>query len=186
MKRIKLYYEIMSGTASDWTIGGAASIDLSSKNRTNYSQAGSGTGWHSRPSLGTDYYNVTPVTINGYANTAAVIRVVAVAQEGSSALHMNGPMTGTDGDDGGTYDTFSFASTLNMNAFKAYNTNSYALSCNGTNIPANTPSGSAVTFSENLKGTSVTASITGNQPLNSTVPESGAIDIKDFYGADDA
>lgn len=183
---IQLFYELTSGTASDWTISGLKSQDLSALTRSNYTQAGSGTGWHARPTL--DGGNVGgSVTINGYANTAATIKIVGVMQNSNQydSVSMNGPATGTDGRHGGTYDAFSFASTLNMNAFKAYNTNSYALSCNSTNIPANTPSGSAITFASNLKGTSVTASITGNQPINPDVPSSGALSLTDFYSSEE-
>lgn len=182
---VQCYYEITSGNASDWTIGGAASIDLSSKNRNNYSQPGSGTGWNARPTRDSGNTAVTNVTINGYANSAATIKVIMVMEPSSASFSANGPATGTDPYHGGTYDAFSFTSTLNMNAFKAYNTNSYALSCNGTNIPANTPSNSAVTFAPNLKGTSVTASITGNQPINSGVPSSGALSLTDFYSSEE-
>ena len=183
---IQLFYELTSGTASDWTISGLKSQDLSALNRSNYTQAGSGTGWHARPTLDAGKSGGS-VTINGYASTAATIKIVGVMQNSDQydSVSMNGPMTGTDPRHGGTYDAFSFASTLNMNAFKAYNTNSYALSCNGTNIPANTPSGSAITFASNLKGTSVTASITGNQPINPNVPSSGALSLTDFYSSEE-
>lgn len=186
---LQLLYEVTSGSSSDFVFTGATSMDLSATNRTNYSEDSSRTGWNSRPALRNDTQNtaLTNMTIKGYASSATTIKVVAamLTSDNYNSVHLNGVATGTDPRHGGTYDIVTEDSTLDVNTFKAYNNNSYALSVNGTNIPANTLSANAVIFSDNLMSPSVTASVTGNQPLNADVPTSGEISLTDFYSSED-
>ena len=185
---LEVCHEVTAGQASDFAFTNSTAKDLSSIGYQSYTINTNNEGWQPRPAQNNAnaYFDVT---IKGYATQATTIKLVALHDYGSaqngSFLHLNGPATGTDPDAGGTYNHITQSSSLTMNQFKAYNTNSYALSVNGTSIPANTPSGSAVLFADNLLTTNVTASVTGNQPLNADVPTSGTISLTDFYSSED-
>ena len=186
---IEVCHEVTAGQASDFAITNSTAKDLSSVGYQSYTINTNNEGWQPRPAQNNTntYFDVT---IKGYATQATTIKIVALhdysSAQDASFLALNGPATGTDPDAGGTYNHVTQNSSLTMNQFKAYNSNSYALSVNSTNIPANTPSGSAVLFKDNLLTPNVTASVTGNQPLNADVPTSGTISFEDFYGGDDA
>ena len=191
----EIMHEFTAGQSSDFTVTNSTVKDLSSVSHENYTKNTNNAGWVARPSSTSGRtssdYEQHEVTIKGYATQATTIKIIALLDNSSTqdgeAMHMNGPATGPDPDpdSDGDYNNVEQASSLTMNQFKAYNNNSYALSVNGTSIPANTPSGSAVVFADNLLSTSVTASVTGNQPLNADVPTSGAISLTDFYSSED-
>ena len=160
----EVLYEVTAGDANDFAFTNATSVDLSSISRGAYNINTGNDGWQTRPARNnTNVY--FDVTIKGYATQNTTIKFVAIqdftSAQNSDSFHLNGAMTGTDPDDGGTYTAVTQNSSLTMNQFKAYNNNSYALSVNSTNIPANTPSGSAVLFADNLLTPDVTASVTG-------------------------
>lgn len=185
---VEMCHEFTAGQSSDFVITNSTSKDLSAISRNNYTINTGNDGWQARPTKGAGN-TFFDITIKGYASEATTIKMVAVqdftSAQDAGALHFQGTETGTDPDDGGTYTSVTENSSITMNQFKAYNNNSYALSVNGTSIPANTPSGSAVLFADNLVNASVTASVTGNQPLNADVPTSGAISLTDFYSSED-
>lgn len=185
---VEVCHEFTAGQSSDFAITNSTPKDLSAITRFNYTVNSNNEGFQARPAKNNTnaYFDVT---IKGYATQATTLKMVALhdfsSAQDAGFLAMNGPATGTDPDAGGTYNHVTQNSSLTMNQFKAYNNNSYALSVNGTSIPANTPSGSAVLFKDNLLTPNVTASVTGNQPLNADVPTSGTISFEDFYGGDD-
>lgn len=185
----EVVHEFTAGQSSDFSVSGSNARDLSAISRNNYTANKSGSGWHARPAKNnTNVFKDT--TIKGYATQNTTIILAAFHDFGSSqngsGMAGNGPATGNDPTDGTTpYTSVTQNSSLTMNQFKAYNTNSYALSCNSTNIPANTASENAVVFADNLLTTNTTASVTGNQPINSGVPSSGALSLTDFYSSEE-